>query len=69
MNLETVLFVGTFVALLNWGVAVVSIMFGHSINTPVPIFHKWGLEFTNTYVASSAIAFQAWFWFTKLGVL
>ena len=69
MEVQTILFVVSSIIVLHWFVAVVGIICGHSVNVPVPILYKWGLEFTNVYVSCSGIAFQVWFWFSKLGVI
>lgn len=39
------------------------------ITTPIPVLHKLGFTYGNSYVFTSSILFQVWFWSTKFNVI
>ena len=65
----TIAFVITALCTIKYFVIVVSACCGNKMTTPMPIGHYFGISFGNTYIVSSSIAFQVWFWFSYAGVL
>ena len=67
--MNTILFVVSFTGIIYYLVAVISIISGHSMNVPAPIGHIFNVSFSNTYLSTSAIMYQTYFWATYFGIL
>lgn len=67
--MENVLFVVSMVCVIHWVVKMISCIFGNSVTLPVPVLHKFNVTFSNVYISTPAIAYQVWFWCSKLEVI
>lgn len=66
--MEQILFAISALVVINWLFKMTGHLFGNSLSVPAPIFHLIDWGFTNTYISSPAIAYQAWFWANFAGV-
>lgn len=58
-----VLFVISFVCVINFLLICFSFILGNDLKIPLPFFHLFGsYTFANTYVATSAMLYQAMYW-------
>ena len=66
--MEQVLFIVSATILVNWLFKMTGLLFGNSMDVPAPILHMYEVGFTNTYLSTPAIAYQAYFWANYAGV-
>lgn len=67
--MEDILFVASLTIVIHYIVKVISVTFGNSMATPIPVLHCWDIGFTNTYISTPAIMYQVYFWAIYCGVL
>lgn len=66
--MEVILFVVSLTIVIGYIVKVVSVIFGHSMNVPMPILHIFDVNFSNTYIYTPAIMHQVYFWSMYAGI-
>ena len=67
--METILFVISLTAAILYFVKVVSVLSGNSMSVPAPLGHFFDVDFSNTYVYTSAIMYQVYFWATYFQII
>jgi hypothetical protein len=65
---EIALFTITAVIVINWSVKMGGAMLGNGVSTPAPILHIFGISFSNIYLSTPAIMYQAYFWGNYAGI-
>lgn len=67
--MEAIWFVTSMTGVVFYFVKVISVICGREISVPAPVLHKFNWGFSNTYLATPAVAYQIYFWAKYLGLI
>jgi len=67
--IESILFISSGTIVFWVLVKVTSVAAGNEVRTPAPILHLFEVGFSNTYISTSAIAYQVYFWASYHGFI
>jgi len=55
--------------MIHFFAKIVALIFGHSIDLPCPVLHKWGVTYGNSYISTTAMMYQVYFWAKYFGII
>ncbi len=67
--ITTILFTISAVCVINYLVLCIGLIKGKSINLPMPLLHVFDTDYSYTYVSSTALGYQVYFWATYGGII
>lgn len=63
-----VCFIYSFIVCILFTFNMAGRVLGNGMHTPLPLLHLLGLDASDTYIYTPAIAFQVWFWSHHYGL-